>query len=81
MKRLLCTLLALCMALTMLLPTVTASAAANWPFVPSDKNMTNGKIKSGWYIIYSWDNGTLRVSSGDVVPTRRAKYPSIMQKS
>lgn len=73
MKRLLCTLLALCMALTMLLPTVTASAAANWPFVPSDKNMTNGKIKSGWYIIYSWDNGTLRVSSGDVVPTRRAK--------
>ncbi len=68
-KRVISILLALVMVLTLLPVSVSASS---WPFVPRDKNLTDGFIKSGWYIIYSHDMGTFRINGSNVVPSRRA---------
>ena len=60
--------------LTMVLSLLPMSATADsWPFVPSEKNLTDGKIKSGWYLIYSHDMGTFRIDDSLVVPSRRAR--------
>lgn len=49
--------------------------AVGWPFVPSDKNMTNGKIKSGWAYIISHDNSKFRVNDDKTVsPSKRYNY-------
>ncbi len=69
-KRVMNLMLLLAMVLTLLPMSVTADS---WPFNPSDKNLANGKIKSGWYIIYSHDMGTFRIDGSTVVPSRRAK--------
>lgn len=68
-KRVISIMLALVMVLT-LMP--MAVSAKSWPFEPSDKNLTDGFIKSGWYIIYSHDMGTFRINGSNVVPSRRA---------
>lgn len=50
--------------------------AVGWPFVPSDKNMTNGKVKSGWAYIISHDDGKFRVNDDNTVsPSRRFNKP------
>ena len=68
-KRIISMILALVIVLTLLPMSVSAKS---WPFVPSDKNLTDGFIKSGWYIIYSHDMGTFRFVGSNVVPSRRA---------
>lgn len=74
-KRLLGILLTLCVAVSFL-PVPAAAANDGWPFVPSEKNMTNGKIKSGWAYIYSHDLGTFRVGDdGYVSPSRKTAAP------
>lgn len=54
----------------------TGATASSWPFVPSNKNMTSGKIPSGWAYIISHDDGKFRVN-GDktVTPSRRFNDP------
>lgn len=69
-KRIMSLMLALTMVMTLIPKSVVAGS---WPFVPSENNRTNGKIKSGWYIIYSHDLGTFRIDGSNVVPSRRAK--------
>ena len=60
--------------LTMLLVLLPMSSSADsWPFVPSDKDLTNGNIKSGWYLIYSHDMGTFRIDGSLVLPSRKAR--------
>lgn len=62
------------MVLAMVLTLLPMSASADsWPFVPSEKNLTDGKIKSGWYLIYSHDMGTFRIDGSLVLPSRRAR--------
>ncbi|HHV30410.1 MAG TPA: RICIN domain-containing protein [Clostridium sp.] len=50
---------------------VITEVSGGFPFVPSNKNMTNGIIKSGWAYIYTRDYGSIAPSNGGVVsPTR-----------
>jgi len=57
-----------------------AATETGWPFVPSNENMTNGKIKSGWNYIYSHDMGTFRINdNGTVSPSKIAKIPFYME--
>lgn len=52
------------------------AASGAWPFVPSDKNMTSGKIKSGWAYIISHDDGKFRINGDKTVsPSRRFNEP------
>lgn len=68
--------ISLILFLTILLTLQPMSASADsLPFVPSEKNLTNGKIKSGWYLIYSHDMGTFRVDGSLVLPSRRGRNP------
>ena len=69
-------IMSLMLLLTMLLILLPMSASADsWPFVPSEKNLTDGKIKSGWYLIYSHDMGSFRIDGSLVLPSRRARNP------
>lgn len=50
---------------------VTTEASGGFPFVPSDKNMTNGLIKSGWAYIMNRDYSYMAPDEiGFVWPTR-----------
>ena len=69
-KQVMSIIIVLAMVLT-LLP--MSASADSWPFVPSEKNLTDGKIKSGWYLIYSHDMGTFRIDGSLVLPSRRAR--------
>lgn len=70
----------MCLVLTKMPAPVLAETVAGWPFVPSNDNMTNGKIKSGWTYIYSHYMGTFRINdNGTVSPSRIAKTPFYME--
>lgn len=48
----------------------------DFPFVPDEKNLTNGHIKSGWKYFIAYDNGKFRITSdGIVAPSMRYNNP------
>lgn len=51
-------------------PIVSKANNDVWPFVPSDKHLTDGPLESSWVFFNSYDNGRVAISGNSVRITR-----------